>query len=313
MKTINISNGNRLHSADNTTVLLIDDEEPILNALGTALTDEGYHCLQASAAEGALKLLDRTPEIDVIISDIRMPGMSGIELLKVIRERFAERAWLQVIFVTGHATLENTVAALRLDAVDFLYKPVRREQLLASLAKAMTKVHEYKHLSEKFSEGRDRLEQLTEEARQLANMLGSIQRIPLPSVSHNGPVQSKLADETDLPNKERMLELLRTRDIKTRYFTDQLFIDPAWHMLLDLMENHLLNRRVPVSALYIASGVSPATAARRLDEMEQAGLIKRMLDPNDGRRQFAHLSERSLELMMSYLSTLHKQVSIRSY
>ncbi|TCQ70937.1 response regulator receiver domain-containing protein [Ochrobactrum sp. BH3] len=65
------------------TVLLVDDEEPLLDVLGTALEDAGYDCVRASNAVAALKLLDRTPEMDLIVSDIRMPGMDGIELLGV--------------------------------------------------------------------------------------------------------------------------------------------------------------------------------------------------------------------------------------
>ncbi|WP_449415482.1 response regulator [Ochrobactrum teleogrylli] len=293
------------------TVLLIDDEEPLLEVLGTALTDAGYNCLRASAAMGALKLLDRTPEIDVVVSDIRMPGMDGIELLRNIRERYGDRNWLQVIFVTGHATLDNSVEALRLNAVDFLHKPVRRVQFLESVGKAAEKAQEQRATVAQWSQGTERLARLMEEANQLGTMLASVQppRVPRTGLPIGSAVSTiaQGAPHT-LPSKERMLELLRIRDIKTRYFSDKLFVDPAWHMLLDLMENHLQEKQVSVSSLYIVSGVSAATASRRLDEMETAGLIQRWLDPNDSRRQLVAPSERAIELMMSYLTALNQQM-----
>ncbi|MGI8397564.1 response regulator [Agrobacterium deltaense] len=290
------------------TILLIDDEEPLLEVLGTALTDAGYFCLRSSSAAAALKLLDRTPEIDVIVSDIRMPGMDGIELLKTVRERYLDRRWLQVIFVTGHATLENSVEALRLEATDFLYKPVRRQQLLEAVGKAVEKGEAQRQMLTKLLEGHERLEKLMLEARQLSDVLGSFKGAPGIATEGASTSQDVGTATDEVPGRERLLELLRTRDIKTRYFTDRLFVDPAWHMLLDLMENNLLERNVSVSSLYIASGVASATASRRLEEMEEAGLVERWLDPNDKRRQFVQLTARATELVTSYLVALGQKI-----
>lgn len=288
-----------------TTVLLIDDEEPLLSVLAAALGNEGYHCKLASSGKIALNVLERSPEIEIIVSDIRMPGINGIELLEVIRSQFGERTWLQVILMTGHATLDNSIAALRLHAVDFLFKPVRRAQLLAAVGKAATKAYEHRQLADSWSEGKVRLERLTHEARQLGQMLTTMQTAAISSGTIN-PMPDE-PESCSTITKERMLELLRTRDIKIRYFKEKIFADPAWHMLLDLMENHLLNRQVSVTALYIASGISAATAARRLDELELEGFIGRTIDPADGRRQLAHLSQKSIDLMMTYLTALDRQ------
>lgn len=295
-------------SSERATVLLVDDEVTLLGVLATALTDSGYQCLKANAAAVALNLLDRTTDIDVIVSDIRMPGMDGLALLEVIRERFADRKWLQVIFITGHATLNNTVAALRLEAVDFLHKPVRREELLAAVERAAAKAKEQKYSIYAWNEGRERLERLSDEARRLTEMLTSFPGGGQPSapISKIAPAGTKGQEGT--PSRERLLELLQTRDIRTRYFTDKLFADPAWYMLLDLMENMLLGRNVSISSLYIVSGVAASTASRRLDEMEEAGLVERWNDPDDGRRQYAKLTDRSVELLNAYLETLDRQL-----
>ncbi|MBZ3691917.1 response regulator [Phyllobacterium calauticae] len=293
--------------ASKSRVLLVDDEIALLGVLGTALTDSGYDCIRANTSSDALRFLATTPDIDVIVSDIRMPGMNGIELLKTIRERYEDRKWLQVIFVTGHATIDNTVAALRLEAVDFLHKPVRREQLLAAVERCAQRAKEHRTAANAWQEGRVHLERISEEARRLAEMLMSFPE-KMQSAVTPAEISSSKASDDDSPSPERLLELLQTRDIRTRYFTDKLFADPAWYMLLDLMENRLLGRNVSISSLYIVSGVAASTASRRLDEMEESGLIEKWNDPDDGRRQYASLTDRAVELLNSYLFTLHRQL-----
>ncbi|NKX16844.1 response regulator [Ochrobactrum pseudogrignonense] len=298
------------NSPANTTVLLIDDEEALLDVLGTALTDAGYNCLRASAAMAALKLLDRTPEIDVVVSDIRMPGMDGIELLRAIRERYTDRNWLQVIFVTGHATLDNSVEALRLNAVDFLHKPVRRVPFLESVEKAATKAYELRAKAAQWSQGHERLSRLMQEAQQLGAMLETLQpmtssgseRQSAQGLSHNDEPNAL----ANAPSKERMLELLRIRDIKTRYFSDKLFVDPPAHA--SRFDGKPSSRQAGFClSLHRVRrfGCDRVAAARR-----NGGCwpVRRWLDPDDGRRQFVALSDHSIELMTSYLCALDQQM-----
>lgn len=290
------------NTTERTTVLLIDDEEPLLDSLQEAVERAGYACLRATLPEVAVKILDRTPEIDVIVCDIRMPGMDGIELTRTVRERYHDRMWLQVIFLTGHATVDNSINALRLQAVDFLHKPVRKVELLETIDRARLKainIRESMHLKQ---EGRARLSRLMVEAKYLSNVLGisPLQEPALTPETTPTPV--------DMLDARRMLELLKSRDIKTRYFSDKLFADPAWLMLLDLMEQHLMNKAVSVSGICIVAGVPAATAARRLEEMEQSGFVQRHIDKHDKRRQIVSLTPRSIDLITRYLTALHNQM-----
>ncbi|GHC74348.1 hypothetical protein GCM10010136_23470 [Limoniibacter endophyticus] len=99
---------------------------------------------------------------------------------------------------------------------------------------------------------------------------------------------------------------MRFRELRPRFFKERLFSDPAWQMLLDLMENNLLEKEVSVSSLYIASGVPISTASRRLDDLEEARLVTRWDDPKDGRRQYVRVTAKAEQLITDYLMNLDK-------
>ncbi|KRE35092.1 LytR family transcriptional regulator [Janibacter sp. Soil728] len=107
------------------TVLVVDDEAPARNEVAWLLDQDERvgRVLTASSGTAALAALEREP-IDVVFSDISMPGLDGMQLARVIR-RFTERP--QVVFVTAHDT--HAVDAFDLDAVDYIMKPVRPERI----------------------------------------------------------------------------------------------------------------------------------------------------------------------------------------
>jgi two-component system, NtrC family, response regulator AtoC len=107
------------------TVLIVDDERTLARAIKAFLTESGYEAEVAVDAEQALRLLE-TMRPDVVFSDVRLPGMDGIELLRRIREFDAA---IPVIIMTAHGTIEGAVEAVKLGAFDYLKKPVDLEEL----------------------------------------------------------------------------------------------------------------------------------------------------------------------------------------
>jgi two-component system response regulator AtoC len=107
------------------TVLIVDDERTLARAIKAFLTESGYEAEVAGDAEQALRLLE-TMRPDVVFTDVRLPGMNGIELLRRIREFDAA---IPVIIMTAHGTIEGAVEAVKLGAFDYLKKPVDLEEL----------------------------------------------------------------------------------------------------------------------------------------------------------------------------------------
>jgi signal transduction histidine kinase len=117
-------------------VLVVDDEEGIRRVLNLSLKVVGYEVLSAGRAQDALHLV-RTEQPPIVLADIKMPGMDGIELLKRIKE---ERADTEVIMMTGHADMELAIKCLRFEAADFITKPINFDALEVALKRAQERI-----------------------------------------------------------------------------------------------------------------------------------------------------------------------------
>lgn len=133
-------------------ILVVDDEKNILSTLSRALRVEDYDVDVAGSAEIALEKA-RTKAYDAFLLDVNMPGMSGLELLKALRELKIEAP---ILVMSGQGTIEIAIEATRLGAHDFLEKPIGTERLLLSLARALEHAQlseENRSLKERAGEG----------------------------------------------------------------------------------------------------------------------------------------------------------------
>lgn len=133
-------------------VLLVDDEAGILKVMGISLADSGYRVLTAQSGEEALHIF-RKDRPNIILTDIKMPGMDGIQLLQNIKEESPDT---EVIMITGHGDMELAVQSLKYEASDFITKPVNDEALEIALKRAREKLT-YKTRLREYTENLERL------------------------------------------------------------------------------------------------------------------------------------------------------------
>jgi two-component system nitrogen regulation response regulator NtrX len=108
------------------TIMIVDDEKSICQSLGSILADEGYEILTAGSGEEAIKVIEEEPP-SLVILDIWLPGIDGIETLKMIKSRYPQ---IRVIMISGHGTIETAVKATKLGAFDFFEKPLSMEKVI---------------------------------------------------------------------------------------------------------------------------------------------------------------------------------------
>ncbi|HKK99766.1 MAG TPA: response regulator [Desulfotignum sp.] len=113
-------------------VLLVDDEQDFLEIMSERIQARGMTVKTADSADKALAMLENE-SFDAIVMDFKMPGMDGIQALKNIKTQKPE---LQIILLTGYATVEKTVEAMKIGATDLLEKPADLEALTATIQKA---------------------------------------------------------------------------------------------------------------------------------------------------------------------------------
>ncbi|MFQ5904679.1 MAG: sigma-54-dependent transcriptional regulator, partial [Candidatus Binatia bacterium] len=133
------------------TILLVDDESDFRATISDHLEEQGYQVSSLASGQEAI-LAAQEREFDVALLDIKMPGIDGIDLLRMLKEIEPS---VEVIMLTGHATVETAVRAIKLGALDYLSKPVRLSELEVTIAKAL----EVRHLRRQAFQLRERLRQ----------------------------------------------------------------------------------------------------------------------------------------------------------
>ncbi len=121
-------------------VLLVDDEAPFVETMTKRLTKRNLRVIMAFSGKEAIEKLKKNRNLDVIILDVKMPGMDGIETLQEIKKAFP---LVEVIMLTGHATVESAIEGMKSGAYDYLMKPCDLEQLMLKVEQATKKKRDH--------------------------------------------------------------------------------------------------------------------------------------------------------------------------
>lgn len=283
--------------AANSRVLIIDNDSSMVLWVRSVLQTEGYDCRTALSGEEALAILRTTPDILVAISDIHMPGMDGISLLRSLGSLKGAASVPRFIFLTAYPEVDFAVQALRLGAVDFLVKPVRPQELLFAVRSAVERVDSNRVAMQLT----DQAALLAQQAEALAAALSAWKQpraepTPRPAEPNRGDLTKLGLDRLRRPRQA--LEPFGELD------------DVAWDLLLELLRADKTAQRISVSALSISvPHISPTTALRRIRELVKAGHILRNPDPLDARRDFVVLGPECRSALEHYLEQVAKELA----
>lgn len=252
-------------------VLLVDDDPDVLIELQEGLEMLGITSMTAGTAVEALDIFQRHDDLQVIVTDLQMPRIDGIELLQKLAVRRRKRP-MAAIVITGHASLDRAVGALRLHAVDFLQKPLLPEEVAHAIERAFALVEDEAAMAE--------------------------------------PAEEPPASPLNRPNYLRAL--IAARSDRDAIFQSGLFSDPAWDMMLDLAVAEATGRPISVTSLCIASGAPTTTALRRIDDLKDAGLIDRIPDARDRRRILVQLTHLGRERMEAFVQRQAERLGFKA-
>lgn len=148
-------------------VHLIDDDEAVLDSLGQFLESSGLSVARYASASRFVEQMPSADTVACVVSDVRMPGMTGLDLQKVLSRRAPD---MPLILITGHGDIDMAVAAIKAGAQDFLEKPFDEERLLSAIRGAMQRSAERHSAAVALSELRERRAGLSERQQQVMDL-----------------------------------------------------------------------------------------------------------------------------------------------
>lgn len=260
-------------------ILLLDDDLTTLTVLERSLGGAGFNCISSSDPKQALTIVGTRSEIAVVVTDLYMPHMSGLQFAKALSETPLGRPTPRILLLTAQPSLESAIGALRGGACDFLVKPVSTAELVAAVTKALERARQ------------DRL----------------IHRGRAPDIAHEG-IQNDI--ESTGRRKVPVLDTIeKLRSLRSRYDEHKLD-DVAWELLLELLRTEQGDHKLSVSALTISiPGVSATTSLRRIGELTARGYVDRVPDARDGRRDFVSLTLKAHDLLKDYLADVDRYLT----
>lgn len=264
-------------------VLVVDDDAVCLEEYKELIETLGYTCQVATDAAMALRAIAQDTRIGIVMTDLEMPTMDGLTFLDELSQRFMPHRPLVALVITGQASLERAISAMRSNAIDFLSKPIDLGSLSSSLRRATS------HWTRIAADRRILSLRAQEDA---TNANASMDK---ESMVRSAPTVEDL--------QILAAQMMKNRESRFKFFDARTLAGPAWDILLDLAAAGLKGEAVPTSSACASAQVPLSTALRHVNQLVEAGLVIRRLDVSDKRRTLLELEPDALDLMTRYLAS----------
>jgi DNA-binding MarR family transcriptional regulator len=292
---------------DSSPVLVVGSSERALANAVRTIEASGFRVADKKPIESARERIELQATASALWIELdRDAGAPADALLKHVARDVADGRYPAVVSATADL-IDPVMSLLDWSDVELIVDADDAERAAALALTVATTGHQSRLSDVAADKNAARLRQLSEEVSRIASTLARLS---------TGPVRSPVPDARvageELPplSAETVRSVIRARRLRSRYFADHLFADPAWDMLLDLLQAELSHLRVPVSSLCIAAAVPATTALRWLKTMVQEGLFIRRADPHDGRRVFVELAPETSAALRRYFAEVGKVAAI---
>lgn len=302
-----LSSATSLSYDDRRPVLLIGGASRSVDDAADVLRDSGVRLVDRLPVGKGVERLREQPSLGLAWLELELDD-SGPDLERLL-DHLEERATGEGTAVVASAPIalvDLLAARLTHPRTEILVAP-DQAQRVAALAYASSGILDSTDgVHDATKDNAARLRQLSDEMGRIAATLARL------STGPGGEALKPVAKSGEAPplDAEVVRSVIRARRLRGRFFSEELFADPAWDMLLDLLQAEIAQLRVPVSSLCIAAAVPATTALRWIKTMTEQGLFVRRADPHDGRRVFVELAPSASDAMRRYFAEVAKPAVI---
>lgn len=295
----------RLRRDPGEPILVVDDDRDWCDECAFSLGRLGYEPLVAHNAADAMALFQEN-DVSIAIVDYNLPEGDGISLIQALSRQAQEQGrTINFIMATGYATKDLAIGAMRASVTDILEKPITQDELRVAL-------HRIKGLRPSAPARElllDKISDLSSELQRLAQLMDTPE--PEPSASSR-PMSEGPHGAIDQARINAFIRDLLRREAKRREIGGgELFGDPTWAMLLDLLLAKFEERRISVSSACIASGAPMSTALRLVRRLVGEEVLVRLPDEHDRRRHFLVINPRLEQPLLDYIADQLRQDETR--
>lgn len=299
------NNQNRANNFDPAPILIIGDTESARARARATVAMAGYRAADAVSFKDAVERISRQGSASALWIEIEDGRAGAAMVLDQVAADVAEGRYAAVVAIhqNGLETVEPHLLDANIDVIVGTEEPER----IAALALAVSSARRPSISDAGTDKNAARLRQLSDEVSRIAATLARLSTGP---TATSRPLETQIRDDAPEVSIETVRGVIRARRLRSRYFPEDMFADPAWDMLLDLLQAEISKLRVPVSSLCIAAAVPATTALRWLKTMVQEGLFLRNADPHDGRRVFVELAPATSQALRRYFADVGQVVVI---